>query len=98
MREIVKPKNAVNVVAGLGGILFDRIAGPLPVEEIVAEKDDLTQIEGIGPTFAQRLNAAGVFTFADLAALPPERVQEITQVKAWQANPAEWIIAAKRRA
>ena len=33
---------------------------------------DFTRIEGIGPKLSQRLHAANVHTFADLAALPPE--------------------------
>jgi predicted flap endonuclease-1-like 5' DNA nuclease len=40
-------------------------------------QDDFTQIEGIGPKLSQRLHAANIRTFADLASLPPETVGAI---------------------
>jgi predicted flap endonuclease-1-like 5' DNA nuclease len=39
---------------------------------VASGQDDFTRIEGIGPKLSQRLHAANVHTFADLAALPPE--------------------------
>jgi ribosomal protein L30 len=39
--------------------------------------DDLTRIEGIGPKIARALNAAGITTFAQLAALEPARISAI---------------------
>jgi len=51
--------------------------------------DDLTRIDGIGPVFAQRLNAAGIRTFAQLAALTPEQVADII---GW---PAERVIRSQ---
>lgn len=39
--------------------------------------DDFTLINGIGPTFDRRLKAAGIRTFAELAALSPEGVAAI---------------------
>jgi predicted flap endonuclease-1-like 5' DNA nuclease len=39
--------------------------------------DDFTVIKGIGPTFDQRLKAAGIHTFAQLAAMTPEQVAVI---------------------
>jgi predicted flap endonuclease-1-like 5' DNA nuclease/cytoskeletal protein CcmA (bactofilin family) len=51
--------------------------------------DDLTRIDGIGPVFAQRLNAAGVRTFAQLAALTPEQIADII---GW---PAERVIRSR---
>jgi predicted flap endonuclease-1-like 5' DNA nuclease len=39
---------------------------------VAAGQDDFTRIEGIGPKLSQRLHAANIHTFADLAALPPE--------------------------
>lgn len=52
------------------------------VEETVAEEapvkaDNLTKIEGIGPKIAETLTAAGVVTFADVAASTPEKISEI---------------------
>ncbi|MCA9969074.1 MAG: DUF4332 domain-containing protein [Anaerolineales bacterium] len=61
--------------------------------------DDLTAIHGIGPVYAQRLQEAGIHTFAALARLAPERVAEIVGRKNWQAaDPAEWIAAAQELA
>lgn len=95
MLKVASPKNAINLVAGLVSLFFDRVIGPLPVEETIAEADDLTKINGIGPSFARRLREAGIHTYADLAALSPEQVVEITDVKEWQADPAQWIAQAK---
>ena len=39
--------------------------------------DDLERIAGISPLYASRLHAAGIFTFAQLGALTPERVHLI---------------------
>ncbi|MCS6879244.1 MAG: hypothetical protein NZP72_13215 [Geminicoccaceae bacterium] len=40
-------------------------------------RDDLKLIKGIGPVLERRLNELGIRTFADLAALTPERAKEI---------------------
>jgi len=42
-----------------------------------AKADDLTKIEGIGPKIAETLVAAGVASFADLAAKTSEEISEI---------------------
>ncbi len=60
--------------------------------------DDLTVINGIGPTFAGRLQAAGITTFQALASLTVEQIKEITKVADWQADPDAWIVAAKAMA
>lgn len=93
MLEIVMPKNYVNVLAGLVSLAFERLGGSKP--ETKSGPDDLTQINGIGPTFARRLNEAGIYSFAALAAADPEQVREVTKVANWQADPADWIAAAK---
>lgn len=63
-------------------------------ETDTTETDDLTAINGIGPTFAGRLQAAGITTFQALASLTGDQVKEITKVADWQADPDEWIVAA----
>ena len=71
--------------------------GPEPeelAEQQTAEVDDLTQIDGIGPTFAERLAEAGIATFAQLAGLSPEQAREITHVTV-QSDPADWITEAQ---
>ena len=52
--------------------------------------DDLTEIKGIGPTYAKRLVAAGITTFADLAAASPDYLREVTKATA-MADPQDWI-------
>ncbi|MBS0122528.1 50S ribosomal protein L21 [Thetidibacter halocola] len=53
-----------------------------------AAGDDLTQITGVGPAAAKKLNEAGITTFAQLAAVDPETF-EATKVK------PEWVDQAK---
>jgi predicted flap endonuclease-1-like 5' DNA nuclease len=93
MLQIMMPKNYVNIVAGLISLVFERLGGSKP--EVKAEPDNLTRINGIGPTFARRLNEAGIYSFAALAAATPEHIREVTKVANWQADPADWIVAAK---
>ncbi len=57
--------------------------------------DDLTAINGIGPTFAKRLKEAGITTYSELAAHTSDQLKEITRAADWQANPDEWILQAK---
>jgi predicted flap endonuclease-1-like 5' DNA nuclease len=46
--------------------------GPVP-----GIPDDLVVIKGIGPVIARKLNAAGIYTFRQLAALTPVQLREI---------------------
>lgn len=73
-----------------------RSAVPPPAKAATPEPDDLTAIKGIGPVFAERLNNAGIFTYTQLAAQAPEKLQAITQVTRW--DPADWIAEAKKLA
>jgi predicted flap endonuclease-1-like 5' DNA nuclease len=43
----------------------------------VAAGDDLTVIDGIGPDYSSSLRAAGVTTFAQLAAMTPEAIADL---------------------
>lgn len=54
------------------------VAEPAAIEEVVEaqEKDDLEKIEGIGPKISDVLVAAGITTFAQLAAATPEAIRE----------------------
>ncbi len=59
----------------------------------------LEVIRGIGPKFAERLHAAGIHTFAALAAETPERLREIVRAQSWQKiEPEAWIAEARRLA
>jgi len=59
--------------------------------------DALERIRGIGPVFAGRLRAAGIRTFAALAAQSPEHVRAVVQAQPWQkVDPQAWIAEAHR--
>jgi predicted flap endonuclease-1-like 5' DNA nuclease len=51
------------------------VAPPAPA----ATPDDLTLIEGIGPKVASALRAAGITTFAQIAAMTPEQLEQIVR-------------------
>ena len=57
--------------------------------------DDLTVIDGIGPKLAERLNAAGVSTFAALAALQPGDIERfeatLPPVQRGRLEREDWI-------
>lgn len=50
---------------------------PTPVRSMPIIHDDLEVIKGIGPVIAKKLNAVGIYSFAELAALTPERLREL---------------------
>ena len=56
------------------------------------DMDDLTKIEGIGPKIAEHLNAAGIASFAQLAATSPDQLKSILDsVGGFAAHdPATW--------
>lgn len=67
-------------------------------DEDVARADDLTQIAGIGPKRAERLNAAGIRTYAELAArsarelaalLPELTGRSAAQLDGWRDRARE---------
>ena len=60
----------------------------LPISE------PLEEIKGIGPVFANRLNEAGIYSFAQLGAASPDEIQQITGVNRW--DPADWIAEARQ--
>ncbi len=88
--DYLKPRNALKLAAGLVGLAFDRLQGLAP-----ARADDLTRISGIGPTYARRLEAAGITTFAQLAAMTPAELKAVLALKEWQGTPAAWIEQAQ---
>lgn len=56
-------------------------------------EDDLSAIQGIGPTYAMRLNDSGITTFSQLAEADPESLVEITGVSRW--DPEDWKAQAR---
>lgn len=55
--------------------------------------DDLTQIKGIGPTYAKRLKDAGLTTYTDIANASADELRAITRATA--ADPSQWINEAR---
>lgn len=81
----------------------EEVEEPAPAAQVTvappAVPDDLTQIKGIGPVYAQRLQEAGLATYAALAAASPQQVADVVGRKSWQAaDPADWIAAAAQMA
>lgn len=105
LREIAHPKNSIKLLAGLTSLLFERLTGEkvngtavtIAPDQATPAADDLTEIDGIGPTFAKRLEAAGIYSFASLAQQTPESVREVAKVADWQGDPANWIADARKR-
>lgn len=61
-----------------------------------AAGDDLTRLEGIGPVYAGKLNAAGITSFAALADTDEARLAEIIAAPDWRkVNYGEWIEQAR---
>jgi predicted flap endonuclease-1-like 5' DNA nuclease len=68
-----------------------------PVEPAAEQfhQDDLQQIPGIGPAIARRLHAAGISTFAAVAACTPEELARHTGRSAEQIVRMGWIERAR---
>lgn len=64
-----------------------------------SERDRLEQIDGIGDVYEHHLNAAGIWTFAQLAQMSVESILKLIQPEAWQnVEPDQWILEAAERA
>ena len=67
------------------------------VKEVMVQRDRLQKIHGIGDVFTRRFNEAGIYTFAQLATISPERALEIIDPEEWQAiEPEQWIAEARQ--
>lgn len=68
-------------------------------DTILSSDDDITEIHGIWPSFKERLNAWGVYSFADIASLTDEKIAEfeksdsMTSIEEWH----NWIDQAKAK-
>lgn len=61
-------------------------------------KDNLTKIEGVGPKAAEAMTAAGLTTFAEIAASTPEAIKEILDAaegRLGSLDPSTWTEQAK---
>lgn len=72
-----------------------RVVPPPPPEDTEASADDLTEITGIGPVYAERLARHGIASYAALAAADPEVVATAAQVP--QGRVEDWIRQAASR-
>ena len=70
----------------------DATTGAEP-EEASADGRSVEEIKGIGPTYAERLEAAGIGTVADLAAADPAEVAEAAQ--AGENRAGDWVERAQ---
>jgi large subunit ribosomal protein L21 len=91
--RVLSFREQLSLLAAGVGLLFERLQGKKTA--VAAPPDDLTAIKGIGPTFARRLQEAGITSFAALAALSPEEARQFSGATNWQADPADWIVEAK---
>lgn len=105
--DVAQATEGIELVIGNGQtavaetVVVAPAAKPAPKAKAVpktAVKDDLTQIKGIGPTYARRLEKAGITSFATLSRTSPDRLREVAGLKEWQADPAEWVTQAKAMA
>ena len=85
-----KAEDTVEEVGDVIGEKAEKVAASV---EKAAAPDDLTEIKGIGPTFAKRLTEAGLSTYAAVAAANPDYLREVTQATP-MAEPDEWIAQA----
>jgi ribosomal protein L30 len=86
-----KPSKAVSSRPAKATLAPAKVA-ETPAVKASAQADDLERIEGIGPKIASVLRAAGIATFADLAAAEPSRLNEILEQEPnlRLADPATW--------
>ncbi len=69
--------------------------GGMPAYKMVKGRDDLKLINGIGPAFERRLNAAGYINFADVCAADPDALYAAVEAKEWQdIDTKDWISQA----
>jgi predicted flap endonuclease-1-like 5' DNA nuclease len=69
-------------------------AAPIP-KQPSHTADDLTVIRGIGPGMAQRLHQAGIYTFAQLAAITPDELRRALGNVGRLAKVETWITQAR---
>lgn len=78
-----------------------RAKAPTPPKPSVVQRDDLKELDGIGPAYERALNALGIFTFEQLAKQDVEalsvRLMSV-RVNAARIKREQWIEQAAARA
>ena len=93
-------KKAISIV---GGTFITGAGGKIgagghavDIKVSTSQRDRLPDINGVGAVFARRLNAAGIYTFAQVAETDPGRLREIVKAREWQhVNTEDWIEQAR---
>ena len=71
----------------------------VPIADTSIPADDFTLIKGIGPTYAERLRATGVQTFAQLAScIPAKLAAQVGGLPAKRIIEQDWLGQAKKLA
>ena len=108
--EILKPGTKSKLDAKPAKIAADETPAAAPAKKAApkaaakteaAGSDDLTQLTGVGPAYATKLNEAGVTSFAQIAAWTDADIErldgEISGLQA-KAEKGDWVAEAKKLA
>jgi len=76
-------KDAEQKVREMG---LGRVWGETAVSLTPPAADDLQQVKGVGPVFAERLQGANITTFSELAALTADRLAQILEIRLGRAE------------
>jgi predicted flap endonuclease-1-like 5' DNA nuclease len=75
-----------------------QVPAPEQPQATVLGMDPLIEIGGIGPSTQERLYAAGIKTFAELAAADPDSLREVAGAAVTRRyNVEDWIVEARQR-
>ena len=96
-------KNVKDTAANLPQTLSRADSQPVTKEPVASTEatpalnkaDDLTKIDGIGPTYSQRLKNAGITTFAALAQKTPDELRSAAKAPGKSADTEYWIAQAR---
>ena len=78
-KDSTREKNGIvaQAAAAAGDVTGDVICAPVHAHMIDDVADDFQRLKGVGPKFAQLLQARGFFRFEQLASLSPEEISRL---------------------